>query len=208
MPTWPVRLSTPYLRIRGLSPLRAGIPLRSVSVAIQQQTFRLNSSSNPPLASNRSLTIISLRQFSSTPLSSAPASSTSGKSQADLIVEELQELYEEATDEFEIATESTDSSTIYAASDRESARDALNNLIIAYELYTSSSLTAANKQERGQGQGQGQQQEQEDEGRLIKLEFDPAELSEEVRDEVKKRVGQRVRELKSAVEALEGRAHD
>ena len=114
--------------------------------------------------------------------------------------------YEEATDEFEIATESTDSSTIYAASDRESARDALNNLIVAYELYTSPSVAAGKKDE--QGQDQGQQQEQEDEGRLVKLEFDPAELSEEVREEVRKRVGQRVRELKSAVEALEGRAHD
>jgi FMN phosphatase YigB (HAD superfamily) len=113
--------------------------------------------------------------------------------------------YEEATDEFEIATESTDSSTIYAASDRESARDALNNLIVAYELYTSPSFTAEKKHEQGQDQGQ---QEQEDEGRLVRLEFDPAELSEEVREEVRKRVGQRVRELKSAVEALEGRAHD
>ncbi|KAL6239789.1 hypothetical protein BDW75DRAFT_197388, partial [Aspergillus navahoensis] len=156
MPPRPVRLSTRSLRIRGICPLRAGIPFRSVSAATQQQTLRLNSSSKPPSNPNRSIAIKSLRQFSSTTLSSAPASSASGKSQADLIVEELQELYEEATDEFEIATESTESSTIYAASDRESARDALNSLIIAYELYTFSSLTSANKKEHGQ------QQEQED----------------------------------------------
>ncbi|CBF87830.1 uncharacterized protein ANIA_10174 [Aspergillus nidulans FGSC A4] len=205
MPPRPVRLSTSSLRTRGFRPVRAGIPLRSISVIISQ-TPKPNFLSTPLVTSFRSTAITSHRQFSSTPLSSAPASSTSGRSQADLIVEELQELYEEATDEFEIATESTDSSTIYAASDRESARDALNNLIVAYELYTSPSLAAEKKDE--QGQDQGQQQEQEDEGRLVKLEFDPAELSEEVREEVRKRVGQRVRELKSAVEALEGRAHD
>ncbi|KAL4752548.1 hypothetical protein BDW72DRAFT_171006 [Aspergillus terricola var. indicus] len=205
MPPRPVRLSTSSLRTPGFRPVRAGILLRSISVTISQ-TPKLNFLSTPPITSNRSTAITSYRQFSSTPLSFAPASSTSGKSQADLIVEELQELYDEATDEFEIATESTDSSTIYAASDRESARDALNNLIVAYELYTSPGLTDVNKNE--QGRDQGQQQEQEDEGKLVKLEFDPAELSEEVKEEVRKRVGQRVRELKSAVEALEGRAHD
>ncbi|KAL4976758.1 hypothetical protein BDW66DRAFT_134236, partial [Aspergillus desertorum] len=204
MITRPVRSLVTSLRMRGIRSLRAGIPLRSLS----QQT-KLNFSSKPSFTSNISISITSSRQFSSTPLSYAAASSTSGKPQADLIVEKLQELYEEATDEFEIATESTDSSTIYAASDRESARDTLNNLIIAYELYTCSNLTTLNKQEQGRGKGkqQGQGQEHEDKGRLVKLEFDPAELSEEVREEVRKRVGQRVRELKSAVEALEGRAH-
>ncbi|KAJ5684652.1 uncharacterized protein N7477_000997 [Penicillium maclennaniae] len=73
----------------------------------------------------------------------------SGKATGDLLVEELQDLYEAATDEFEIATDSTDSATIYAASDRESARDALNQFIAVYHLYS------AKPGEKMEGVGQG-----------------------------------------------------
>ncbi|KAL2858387.1 hypothetical protein BJX68DRAFT_262912 [Aspergillus pseudodeflectus] len=160
-------------------------------------TFRTTPSINNSSAATR-------RPFSSTPASSSPVSST-GKSQADLIVEELQELYETATDELEIATESTDSATIYAASDRESARDALNTLVAAFELYTTGAAPeaqAGGPQGKAEGEGNGEP------GRLVELAIDPADVPDGVREEVRKRVGQRVREVKSAVENLEGRAHD
>lgn len=40
----------------------------------------------------------------------------------------------------------------------------------------------------------------------MSTQFDPAELEPEVQQEVKRRVGQRVRELKNAVQLLEERA--
>lgn len=43
---------------------------------------------------------------------------------------------------------------------------------------------------------------------MVELSFDPEEVSGETREEVKKRVGQKVREVRSAVEGLEARAHD
>ncbi|PTU22507.1 hypothetical protein P175DRAFT_0499038, partial [Aspergillus ochraceoroseus IBT 24754] len=65
------------------------------------------------------------------------STASTGKPQADEIIEEIQDLYETAKDEFEIASESTDGATIYAASDRESARDALDQLLAVYSIYTS-----------------------------------------------------------------------
>lgn len=141
---------------------------------------------------------------------------TGGKSEADLLVEELQELYEVATDEFEIATDSTDAATIYAASDRESARDALNQLCAVYDMYSSapspsfsssssSSSSAVNPhtvvtegQAEAEGSGEGPP--------FVETNYDPAQVSQGVRDEVRKRVGQRVRELKNAVEVLQEKA--
>lgn len=125
---------------------------------------------------------------------------TSGKSPADLIVEELQELYEVAKDEFEIATESTDAGTIYAASDRESARDALSQLTAVYNLYTTgdTQVHVTEGEANAEGSGEG--------GPTIETMHDPAQVSQAVRDEVKKRVAQRVRELVNAVELLEEKA--
>ncbi|CAL5870890.1 uncharacterized protein PFLUO_LOCUS5131 [Penicillium psychrofluorescens] len=124
----------------------------------------------------------------------------SGKAPADLLVEELQELYEVAKDEFEIATESTDGGTIYAASDRESARDALSQLTAVYNLYTTGDTQAhvTEGQANAEGSGEGSP--------AIETMHDPAEVSQAVRDEVKKRVAQRVRELVNAVELLEEKA--
>ncbi|PWY83194.1 hypothetical protein BO94DRAFT_625565 [Aspergillus sclerotioniger CBS 115572] len=125
-------------------------------------------------------------------------SNSTGKPTADLIVDELQELYEVAKDEFEIATESTDSATIYAASDRESARDALDELVAVYTVYTRDG-SFVSQQGMGIGQGQG----------LVNVDtgLNPEEVEEGVRSEVKRRVGTRVRELVGAVEALEERAN-
>ncbi|OJJ49657.1 hypothetical protein ASPZODRAFT_12777 [Penicilliopsis zonata CBS 506.65] len=137
---------------------------------------------------------------------------TGGKSEADLLVEELQELYEAAKDEFEIATESTDSATIYAASDRESARDALNQLVSVYTLYTtpievSGSPTKVDGAQQQEQENQIEDLGETDQGQLITTNYDPTEIAQGVRDEVKKRVGHRLRELVNAVENLEERAH-
>ncbi|PYH90635.1 hypothetical protein BO71DRAFT_402014, partial [Aspergillus ellipticus CBS 707.79] len=132
------------------------------------------------------------------------SSSSTGRSPGDLIVEELQELYEIAKDEFEIATESTDSATIYAASDRESARDALNELIAVYTVYTRDGSFLA----RGQGEGRAEGQA-EGEGEVnVDTEMDPEEVEDGVREEVQRRVGRRVRELVVAVEGLEERGRE
>jgi uncharacterized protein YjbJ (UPF0337 family) len=127
---------------------------------------------------------------------------SSSNATADNLIEELQDLYEIAKDEFEIATDSTDGSTIYAASDRESARDALNQLVTVYEAYTGAKVG------RTHADGEGDAGEKGTEAPVVETNFDPAGVSEEVRGEVKRRVGQRVRELKNAVEILEERAHD
>lgn len=106
-------------------------------------------------------------------------------------------MYEVAKDEFEIATESTDTSTIYAASDRESARDALNQLASVYELYTA---------RPGEVESEKEGEESEGDGAIVETNYNPAEVPPGVKDEVRRRVGQRIRELKMAVEALEERA--
>ncbi|KAJ5827415.1 hypothetical protein N7447_004178 [Penicillium robsamsonii] len=126
---------------------------------------------------------------------------STGKAEADLLVEELQELYEVAKDEFEIATESTDSSTIYAASDRESARDALNQLSTVYALYTARPGEFENETDESLSAG-----EEAGESAIIETQYNPAEVPQGVKDEVRRRVGHRIRELKNAVEALEQRA--
>ena len=124
----------------------------------------------------------------------------SGKSEADLLVEELQELYEVAKDEFEIATDSTDAATIYAASDRESARDALNQLTAVYNMYTTGDPQEHVTEGQANAEGSGER------GPIIETTHDPAEVPQSVRDEVRKRVAQRVRELVNAVELLEEKA--
>ncbi|KAF9887510.1 hypothetical protein FE257_010088 [Aspergillus nanangensis] len=124
------------------------------------------------------------------------ATTSTGYSQGDEIVEELQDLYETAKDEFEIATESTDGSTIYAASDRESARDALDQLLTVYSLYTTDIASTASANDP----------EPDDQSQVVETAFDPAAIPTEVREEVKRRVGQRVRELRNAIEVLEERA--
>ncbi|RMJ21301.1 hypothetical protein PHISP_07834 [Aspergillus sp. HF37] len=139
------------------------------------------------------------------------ASASTGKSEPDQLVDELQELYEIATDEFEIATDSTDSATIYAASDRESARDALNQLLAVYTLYTTDAASAEfqsvlrEQEERRQIEGQ-EEDEGDAESQVVTTNFDPAQVTAPAREEVRKRVGQRVRELRNAVETLEERA--
>ncbi|KAE8353279.1 hypothetical protein BDV28DRAFT_148220 [Aspergillus coremiiformis] len=116
------------------------------------------------------------------------------KPQADQIVEELQELYETAQDEFEIATDSTNGATIYAASDRESARDALDQLVGVFALYTTDVA--------------GYSVSDDSRSQVLSTAFDHRAIDAGVRGEVKRRVEQRVRELENAVVALEERAKE
>lgn len=48
-------------------------------------------------------------------------------------MDNLTDLYSTAKDEFEIAAEETEKKTVYAADDREAAKEALNTLKEAYE---------------------------------------------------------------------------
>ncbi|KAE8372913.1 hypothetical protein BDV26DRAFT_273120 [Aspergillus bertholletiae] len=171
--------------MRSLRPLSTCLPKRPSSVTI--------TATNPPS--------LSRPQFLP-PTRWGSTQTSSGKSQADLMVEELQELYETAKDEFEIATDSTNGTTIYAASDRESARDALDQLSAVFALYTTEIAA--------QGEPPQPQQPQSDDSgsQLVSTYFDPAAIEPEVRQEVKRRVGHRVRELENAVAALEERAKD
>jgi uncharacterized protein YjbJ (UPF0337 family) len=80
-------------------------------------------------------------------------------------MEEIQELYGTAKDEFEIASEESEKNTTYAPDDREAAREELNKLLEYYREV---------------------------------MEGDQA-----VAGEIKRRVGQRIRELEGAVLAME-----
>lgn len=106
-----------------------------------------------------------------------------------------------AKDEFEIATESTDSATIYAASDRESTRDALNQLSTVYGLYTARPGEVENEKD-----GSSSEVDESGESAIVETQYNPADVPQGVKDEVRRRVGHRIRELKNAVEALEERA--
>lgn len=143
-------------------------------------------------------------------------STSSNAPTADAIIEELQDLYEIAKDEFEIATESTDGGTIYAASDRDSARDALNDFCATYFLYThkpgeedtgivlrSGEKLSGSKLLTG---GVILGESEDGNGRAVDTSFEPSSVETAVRNEVRKRIGQRVRELRNAVELLEERA--
>ncbi|TVY84279.1 hypothetical protein LSUE1_G000269 [Lachnellula suecica] len=85
------------------------------------------------------------------------------KTSADEIMEELQDQYATARDEFEIATEETEKKSLYGPDDRKAAREELEALKEMYE----------------------------------------EALEGKDGEEVKRRIGQRIRELDNAVEALE-----
>jgi len=55
------------------------------------------------------------------------------KTTADELIEDIQEQYATARDEFEIATEETEKRTVYAADDRAAAREELNKLKEMFE---------------------------------------------------------------------------
>lgn len=203
-----LRTGAPALRLRSLQSARITrtiAPSRALYRVLCRDTPRDNNRQSNTQITRPSiqLQILSI-QNPPTPLARAYSTTTSRKPTADLLIEEIQDLYEIAKDEFEIATDSTDGATIYAASDRESARDALNQLCAVYHLYTarpgedvdSGVRVVGNEGENGSG-----------EDPVVETNFNPEDVGKEVRDEVRRRVGQRIRELRNAVEVLEERAH-
>lgn len=150
------------------------IPLRSLTVRTARGIVcaRGIQASTP----KRALALRSFLQPTSTPqpfnihsraasvLSNTPQNRGYGtKTAADEIIEEIQEQYGTARDEFEIAAEETEKKTVYAEDDRIAAREELDTLKQMYQ--------------------------------------DALEGPEG--EEVKRRVGQRIRELDNAVEAME-----
>lgn len=97
----------------------------------------------------------------------------SNKTPADIVIEEITELYATAQDEFEIAMEETEKSSVYAQADRDAAREELGKVQEAYRRA---------------------------------IEGGDAEVAEEV----KRRIGHRIRELEGGVERMEAMAveHD
>ncbi|KAJ6006340.1 hypothetical protein N7451_004284 [Penicillium sp. IBT 35674x] len=219
MNSLPLRTRASTLRLRSLqSPRLSSIAApRSISTLTPGYLLQKGLQINPKLGSGNyfnaspQITLqhkaLQTRQYSTAP-----------KPTADVLIEELQDLYEIAKDEFEIATESTDGGTIYAASDRDSARDALNEFCATYFLYTS----RPGEEDTGVVLRSGEAMsgtrlrdaevvtlsEDGEQGPVVDTAFDPASVEDAVKDEVRRRIGQRVRELRNAVELLEERAYE
>jgi hypothetical protein len=109
------------------------LPARAGRNSICAQCLRLNRTST------RSLSLLCTNasrpatypQFVVKPHSSLlllPSRNFATKSTADELIEDIQEQYATARDEFEIATEETEKKTVYAADDRAAARQELDKL--------------------------------------------------------------------------------
>lgn len=141
------------------------LPARRASSAILKAPWKLQSPIRAlSLHSNASPSLKTTNSFPP-PQRQFPgfARSFASKTSADTILEDIQDQYATARDEFEIATEETEKNTVYAADDRAAARKELDAL---KEMYAQA-------------------------------------LKGTDGEEVKSRVGPRIRELESAVIALE-----
>jgi hypothetical protein len=78
-------------------------------------------------------------------------------------------------------------------------------LLAVYSLYTTDIATKAEAQVHAAREMQ--QGDAEERAQLVNTAFDPSDIPARVREEVRRRVGHRVRELSNAVESLEERAH-
>ena len=155
--------------------------------SISQFQSHSRSPSPPPPYQSRNLTILASAQWTrfQTPYtyssvrtftrsatkpfpsnSPLPSSSPDAAAKIDEVIEEIQELYGTARDEFEIAAEETEKNTTYAADDRAAAREELDRLLEYYGGVVEGPDRA-------------------------------------VAEEVKRRVGQRIRELEQAVLGME-----
>jgi hypothetical protein len=110
-----------------------GLPAGRVRKPIYAQCMRLNRTSARPLSilsANASRPFThqnpAVRSHISPSLVSSRTYST--KSTADALIEEIQDQYATARDEFEIASEETEKKSVYAADDRTAAREELNKL--------------------------------------------------------------------------------
>lgn len=175
------------LRASTLAAQRSSFPISQQFYSTQQPS-RPRSPSPPPPYQARNITVraatgqwtrfntphslSSVRTFTSSPKIQWPAESAQSalspetQKRVDAAIEEIQELYGTAKDEFEIASEETEKNTTYAPDDREAAREELDKLLEYY---------------RGVVDG----------------------ADKTVGDEVRRRVGGRIRELENAVVAME-----
>ncbi|EEH21075.1 hypothetical protein PABG_03306 [Paracoccidioides brasiliensis Pb03] len=139
---------------------------------------------------------------------------------ADDYIQEIEDLYEIAKDELEIAAESAAACTIYAVSDRISLREAFDDLDCVYAAYTGSKPHPSDLEQwsvsppqtrdpdvptnDGSTGDKGQREEEAGtEAKKRGTKFNPDEVPEEIREEIKRRVGQRMGELRNAVQLLE-----
>ena len=110
------------------------LPARVARASICTKCSRLNRSSFRPFsllstdASIRSAATQKLRTRFYAPSTIISSRNFASKSSADALIEEIQEQYATARDEFEIATEETEKKTVYAADDRAAAREELDKL--------------------------------------------------------------------------------
>jgi hypothetical protein len=140
---------------------------RNISVlAAPNQWTRFNNSPYNTLSSVRTFTATPRVKFASSTSQAPSALSPESQQAVDEAIEEIQELYGTAKDEFEIASEESEKNTTYAPDDRAAAREELDELLSYY---------------RGIVEGEDRA----------------------VADEVKRRVGHRIRELENAVLAME-----
>ena len=140
---------------------------RNISVlAAPNQWTRFTNSPYNTLSSVRTFTSTPCAKFASSTAQAPSALSPEAQQAVDEAIEEIQELYGTAKDEFEIASEESEKNTTYAPDDRAAAREELDELLSYY---------------RGVVEGEDRA----------------------VADEVKRRVGHRIRELENAVLAME-----
>ena len=127
----------PDYAIKKMFSLRS-LPARGARKSICAQCMRLNCTSarsltilsinasrpvirqNPPIKPHSSSSLVPPRKFSTT-------------STADELIEEIQDQYATARDEFEIASEETEKKSVYAADDRAAARQELVKLTEMFE---------------------------------------------------------------------------
>lgn len=133
--------------------------------AASQHTFRTSRTFTRP-TQNELRPIWHARSYASVTPEDATIKHT-----ADEVIEEITELYATAQDEFEIAMEETQKSSVYAQGDREAAREELTKVQEAFKAVV----------------------------------FGP---DRQVADEVRRRIGQRIRELEQGVSAMEELANN
>ncbi|KAJ5608496.1 hypothetical protein N7537_005115 [Penicillium hordei] len=186
----PIKRSRNLATPRIAHSIASNISRNGSGLPFQPSALKINYIQKTAKAAQRQL---QLRAYShSTPLKTPTA---------DNLIEELEELYVIAKDLFETASNSTGKQAIFAASDRESLRDALDQLVTVYELYT----TGEKGTEMSGGDGAT---EAGLPGPIVRTNFDAGSISDTMMGDVEKRFGQKVFDLRNAVEALEMKARE
>ncbi|KAM5459998.1 hypothetical protein McanCB49686_001036 [Microsporum canis] len=105
-------------------------------------------------------------------------------------------VYAIAKDELEIAAESTAEATIYAASDRISMREAFDDLKHTYGAYADNNPPPQDIEPKDGANGVDVAEERS-------TAYDSTDIPDDIRAEIKRRVGHRIREIENAVNSLE-----